>query len=248
MHAAGRVAIVAGRPSAAKTPVDDRAVTLGGAANLRDAAFDPRCAGAAVIRTDVEVRQPAFEQEGTHRAYGVAVIENRDAVRGANPLDLRLERGVVGRVKALQPVLQRRTVGFHAFVPYRTIVEIGHRHQAGGVLAGIEALAARVAIGVDHIAVEGGAHRRRLRQQAVIEPVDVPVRIAELFALDVQPAHDGAGHIGAGMRKREDDRRCAARYDDRVHDASSGSSPALTLALSAPLLTSSAAASRSGAR
>ena len=56
---------------------------------------------APLIGADVEVGQRALEEERDHRADRVAVVEDRDAVPAADPLDLGGERRVIGRVERL---------------------------------------------------------------------------------------------------------------------------------------------------
>ena len=84
-------------------------------------------------------------------------------------------------------------------VPDILTVEIRQRHQRRGILTGIERHARRIAIGVDHIAVEGGPYRGRAVQQPVIERMDVPIGIVQPSAPLIQPDRDLGRHIGAGM-------------------------------------------------
>jgi hypothetical protein len=98
---------------------------------------------------------------------------------------------VVGRVEIAQPLGDIGFIRRLAVLPDRHAVEIGLRDQAGGVLAGIEAGAGWIAVGVDDVAVEGGAHRRDAVEQAVIEIMDVPVGVGQQLAVVVQPVPDG---------------------------------------------------------
>jgi hypothetical protein len=101
--------------------------------------------------------------------------------------------------------------------PDRQAVEIGQRHEAGGVPAGIEAFAVRRAVGVDRVAVEGGAHRGGAGQEAVVEPLDVPVGVGEHPAAVVQVGADVLGQEGAGVRQAEHHRPVAAGDLDGGH-------------------------------
>ena len=69
----------------------------------------------------------------------MAIVEHGDAVDCLYTLDLRGERGVVGRVKVAK---SRVDIGLRrrgAVLPDRLAVEIRFGHEAGRVLAGIEA-------------------------------------------------------------------------------------------------------------
>jgi hypothetical protein len=96
-------------------------------------------------------------------------------------------------------------------------VEIRQRHQGRGVLTGIEALALRIAVGVNHVAVKHRAHGRDLGQQPGIELVNMPIRIRQQPTVFVQPVGDGIGHICSRMRQAQNNRACALINFDRGH-------------------------------
>jgi hypothetical protein len=89
---------VAGGPAALEAAVEDVAVAAGGGGR-DDGAFERRGAARAVGGADVEVGEPALEEVGDARADRMGVVEDRDAVAGAHPVELGGERGVVGRVE-----------------------------------------------------------------------------------------------------------------------------------------------------
>ena len=120
----------------------------------------------------------------------VAVVEDGDAVRGADPRDLGRERGMVGGWNAAVRARDLGGVGLRAVAPDRRAVEVGHRAEAGGVLARVEAGVVRAAVGVDQVAVEGRADRGDAGQQAGVELVDVPVGVGERPAGLVQARGD----------------------------------------------------------
>ncbi len=210
MDAGFRLPVMPGRPAALEAAVEDAGVTLGRSGDVDRRLLDGRRAGPAHVRADVEVRQLALEQERDMRADRVAVVEDGDAVHGLDPLDLGRKGGVIGRMEFAQPRRRCRPrsaprPSFQIGSPSKSVSGI----KPGGVLAGIEADAGGIAVGIDHVAVEGGAHRRRLGQQAVIELVNVPVGIGEQPAVVVEAVPDLGRHLGAGMRKAEDDGRGA---------------------------------------
>ena len=86
-------------------------------------------------------------------------------------------------------------------------VEVRGGHQVRRVLAGIEAAARRVAVGVDDVAMKRGAHRRGIRQQPFVKRVEVPVGVREQAAVVVEPLPDGRRHAGARVRESQDHRR-----------------------------------------
>jgi hypothetical protein len=73
------------------------------------------------------------------------------------------------------------------------------------VWAGIERLAGRIAVGVDHVAVEGRPDRGRALDQAVVEPVDMPVGIAQQSAFGIEIVENIVRNMGAGVRQTEDE-------------------------------------------
>ncbi len=107
----------------------------------------------------------------------MAVVENGEAVQRLDARDLARQRLVIGLVKLVPPPGDLGLVRLLALAPDRHAVEIGQRHQSGRVLAGIKARARGVAIGVDDIAMERGAHGGGTRQEPVIEALDMPVRV-----------------------------------------------------------------------
>src|SRR5690606_15589354 len=135
------------------------------------------------------------------------------------------------------------------FPPDRQIVEVRQRHEAGGVLSGVEALTGGVAVGIDHIAMEGSPHGRRASQEPTVEPVNVPVGVAQAPPLVVQPRPYVFRDMGSRMRKAQDDGRRALDHFHGFHGSllNSGRIPGETLALSRPERTRSMAASRSDA-
>jgi len=135
----------------------------------------------------------------------VAIVEHGNAMDGFHPRDFGCKRRVIGRVEIPQPI---GNVGFGrlgAVLPDGLAVEIRLGDQACGVLAGIEACPLRIAVGVDHVSVECRANRRRIRQKAVVELVDMPVGIGEQPTVVVQPVPDRRRHVGSRMRKTEND-------------------------------------------
>ena len=157
----------------------------------------------------------------------------------------RLKRRVIGRVECLAAGLD---LGFFGRgCPNVLPVEIGQRHQPGGVLAWVERCARWVAVGVDHIAVEGRAHGGRAGQQPLVKPVNMPVGIRQFAPTRVQIAAHRVGQIGAGMRQAKHDRAVAAGDLYGGHAESSGMSREAARVIS-PSATICAARSRSGAR
>src|SRR3954452_14428042 len=80
VHAVLRPAVVACRPAALEATVDDMAVTTCCGTDIARRSFDLRSAALAVVGADVEVGQPALEQERTVRTDRVTVVEDGDAV------------------------------------------------------------------------------------------------------------------------------------------------------------------------
>ena len=167
-------------------------------------------------------------------------------MRRADPLDLGRQRGVIGRVEGRRAGAAISAASGAALPQSGAPSKSVSGHQPGGVLAGIEACAGRIAVGVDHVAVEGGAHRGRARQQPVIEPVDMPVGVGERPAAVVQRRQHILGDMGAGMRQAEttgpSPRMTSTGVMPSIRQA-----PAPAVAVS-PSATSAAAAARSGAR
>ena len=242
-------AVVSRRPAAPEAAVEDARVGGRGGAGLDGRALDRGIAGSPAVRADVEVRQRSLEQEGDPGADGVAVVEQRDPVQGAHPLDLGGERRMVGGVEPRDPIRDLGLVRLGAVPPDRGAVEIGGRHEGGGVLAGVEAGARRIPIGVDDVAMERRPHGRRARQQPVVEAVDVPVRVAEAAAVPVQPFERVGRHVRPRVGEGEDDGRGTALDLEGVHRAPSrlGRMPGETPASIAPSATRAAAAARSPA-
>ncbi len=163
--------------------------------------------------------------------------------------DLGGKRVVIGLVETADAI---RNIGFGrrlAVLPDRKPVKVGFRDQRRGVLAGIEADAFRVAIGVDAIAVEGGANHGRAFEDTVIKPVDVPVGIGENPAIFIEARPDVAGNIRARVRKAQNDgRRALPDFKGAQDQASSdGRMPPETAPASTPSATRSAAFLRSSA-
>ena len=230
-------------PAALEAPVQHPGPTCRGCDLLRGG-LDGWRAGRAPGGADVEIGQHAVEQERDHRADRVAVVKNRHPVFRPYPFDLGGQRGMIGGVETGLAVLDLlgRRFPFPDLMP----VEIGQRHQPGGVLAGIKARVVRAAVGVDDIAVEGRAHGGRAGQKPVVKPVDMPVGVGQHPTAVVQPGHDLVGQIGAGVGQAQDDRAIALRDLDRGH-ATSSMIPVGRAASSAPERTNWATSARSSA-
>src|SRR5690606_10721555 len=110
--------------------------------------FDGRIACPAAVGADVEIRQPAVEQEGNMRADRMAVIEDGHTVDRLHALDFGQKRGMIGRMEPLQPERDIGRIGTLSLLPYRPAVEIRLGDEAGGVLSGIEACAGRIPVRV----------------------------------------------------------------------------------------------------
>ncbi|MNX55615.1 hypothetical protein D3C86_863830 [compost metagenome] len=190
---------MARRPAAFEATVQDAVVTLCSGGRFDSDFFDRGVASCAHIRADVEIRQLAFEQEGNMRTDRMAIIENGDAMNGFDPFDFRRKRCVIGRVKGFQTVCDVVLSGLLPFIPDRLAVEIGLRNKPCCVLARIKADPGGVAVGVDHVPMKGGTHRRRFWDQIRIELVNMPVGIGQQFSVFVQALPDIRRHIRAGV-------------------------------------------------
>ena len=73
-------AVVAGGPAALEAAVDDMRVAGSGGADFLRRRLDRRGAAQPAIGADVEIGQPAFEQERHDRADRMAIVEDGDAV------------------------------------------------------------------------------------------------------------------------------------------------------------------------
>ncbi|MNL50622.1 hypothetical protein D3C87_1736520 [compost metagenome] len=112
-------------------------------------------------------------------------------------------------MKRFQPRDDVVLIRFLPLIPDRFAVEIGFRNKACGVLSWIEANAFRIAVGIDHITMKGGANRRRVGEQIRVEIMNMPVGIGKHLAVVVQALPNRCGNIGAGMGQAENDGRCA---------------------------------------
>ena len=129
---------------------------------------------------------------------------------GPDALDLGRKRCVVRPVETLDARGCLGLVRLPACDPERVVVEIRQWNQRRRVLAGIEAGAGRVAVGVDAVAMEGRAHRCRIGQKPLIKLVNMPVGVAQLATLVVELRRDIVRHVRARVREGEDNRRTAA--------------------------------------
>ncbi|MBP1845487.1 hypothetical protein J2046_003760 [Rhizobium petrolearium] len=75
-----RPAVMACRPATFEAAVQDAVVARRSRGDGDGRLLDRRVAGLAHIRSDIEIRQLAFEGEGDVRADGVAIIKYGDAV------------------------------------------------------------------------------------------------------------------------------------------------------------------------
>ena len=151
---------------------------------------------------------------------------------------------MIGRVKRSAAGLDLGGIGWG--VPNVMPVKIRQRNQSGGVLTGIKTLPRRIAVSVNDISVKSRAHRARALQQAIIERMDVPIRIIQPPTAGVQPRGNIIGDISAGMGQAQNNWAVALTHLDRGHGASSGMVIAAAVTRS-PSRTMIAAASRSGA-
>src|SRR5262245_3818691 len=88
VDAALRASVVTRRPAALEAAVDDVAITRCRGTDFPRLILYLRSATRAVIGADVEIGQPALEQERAKRADRVAVVEDGDAVLVLDPVDL----------------------------------------------------------------------------------------------------------------------------------------------------------------
>ncbi|GEM_PF-3789221 len=160
MDAGFGLAIVARRPTALETAIENGCVAGGVLGHFHGCGFNFRCAGLTEVCTDIEIRQFAFKQERDMRADRVAIIQDRNAVDCFHAFNLGGQSIVIGLVKAGNTI---GNIGFFrcfAVFPDGKAVEIGFRDQRRRILARIEADACRIAIGIDAIAMKGGADGR----------------------------------------------------------------------------------------
>ncbi len=108
-------------------------------------------------------------------------------------------------MKATDTVSNIRFFRRFAVFPDGKAIEVGGRDQCRGVLAGIEADAFGIAIGIDAIAMKGGADGRDIVQQPVIELMDMPVGVGENAAIVIEPCPDVFRHICSGVGQAEND-------------------------------------------
>ena len=158
VHAFVWLAVVACCPTAFETAVGDRGIAGRRVADRLRCYFNSRSAGGAHVCANVEVGQSAVKQERNARTDGMTIIQNRDTVHITHALKFGLQCGVIGRVIGGLARFHRRLIG--GIDPNVMAVKICQRHKASGVLAGIKGHARRVAVGVNDVAVEGGADRR----------------------------------------------------------------------------------------
>ena len=175
----------------------------------------------------------------------MTIIQNRDTVHITHALKFGLQCGVIGRVIGGLARFHRRLIG--GIDPNVMAVKICQRHKASGVLAGIKGHARRVAVGVNDVAVEGGADRRGPRQHAIIKRMNVPVCVIQSSPARVQIGHDVIWHIRTRVGQAQNNWAITLKDVYRCHASNSGMSMAAAVTIS-PLAIMRVARSRSGAR
>ena len=178
VHALVRLAVMARRPPALEPAVEDRCEAFRLLAGALDRALYHWRAGCAGIRADVEIGQRAVEQVRRLGPDRVAVVEDSEAVLRFHSLQLFAQRRVIGRMVKGEPARPLGLVGRTA--PDRAGIEIVQRNESRGVLAGVERGIVGRTVCIDHVAVELGAHDRRVGQQPLVEFRDAPVGIDQL--------------------------------------------------------------------
>ena len=151
----------------------------------------------------------------------MGVIDDDLVMPGAQPVDLRLQRGMIGHEPVGPPPVDFGRIGDGAGIE-RFAVEIGRRAKFGCGLPRIERGAGGIAIDVDHAARNGCADRRcaQIASEGV-KLIHPPVGIRARDPGRAERAAD-IGEIGAGVGKGDDQRRLAPPDVEPVVHPSTG--------------------------
>ena len=137
-----------------------------------------RCAGCAVVRTNIEVRQHTLEQAGDARPDGMAVIQHNVGMPGTQPGNCSRNSSMVRVEERAAAQGDLRALGRKPGSIKGLSIECRSRTQLSGCLPGIQRGTGRIAIAVDDRARDCSADQGRTHcMSKVVQEIDPPISI-----------------------------------------------------------------------